>query len=46
MKKLAVAVFGFMMAGVAVGANWTNDLKNIKGDIFNIDLVCRFISYC
>ena len=38
MKKLAVAVFGFMMAGVAVGANWTNDLKNIKGDIFNIDL--------
>ena len=29
MKKLAVAVFGFMMAGVAVGANWTNDLKNI-----------------
>ena len=28
MKQLAVAVFGFMMAGVAVGANWTNDLKN------------------
>ena len=38
MKRLAVAVFGLMMASVVVSANWTDDLKNIKGDIFNIDL--------
>lgn len=38
MKRLTVAVFGLMVASVAVGANWTDDLKNIKGDIFNIDL--------
>lgn len=37
MKQLALAVFGFMMAGVSFGANWTNDLKNIKVDVFNID---------
>ena len=38
MKRLAVAVFSLLLASVAVGANWTDDLKNIKGDIFNIDL--------
>ena len=38
MKRLAVAVSGLMMASVAVSAVWDDDVTNVNGDVFNVDL--------
>lgn len=37
MKRLAVAVFGLMMASVAVGADWGPEIESIKGDKTYVD---------
>ena len=37
MKRLAVAVFGSMMASIAIGADWGPGIKSVEGDITYVD---------
>lgn len=37
MKRLAVAVFGLMMASVTVGAGWGPEIESVKGDLTYVD---------